>query len=85
MRGRWLATHNERLEDASIEDFLDVVYSYSIDSPDLRFDMRTAMLKYMFDIKEETDPEMDEDMTFEGFSKNAMSLLDELDTFEVVG
>ena len=81
MRGQWLTTHSQRLEDAPIEDFLDVVYSYSVNSPELRFDMRTAMLKYIFDFTEEK--EMDEDMSFEGFSKNALSLLDELDSFAV--
>lgn len=83
MRGHWLTTHNERLEEASIEDFLDVTYNYAINVPETRFDMRTAMLTYMFDLEKEDTP--NEDMTFEGFSNSAMSMLDELDSFNAVG
>ena len=60
-------------------DFLDIVYSYSINSTELRGQFRTAMLGYLFDIKEEK--EEDTDKTFSGFTKSAGSMLDELDAF----
>lgn len=81
MRGHLLTTTGTRLEDTGIHDFLDVVYAYVVNSPEHRGEMRSSILKYMFDIHEET--ETNEDMTFEGFSKSAMSMLDELDSFEV--
>lgn len=44
----------------------------------MRSDFRSAMLGYMFDFKAAA-PE--EEMTFQGFTKSAMSMLDELDAF----
>lgn len=45
----------------------------------MRNEFRSAMLGYLFDIK--TEEEMQEDMTFTGFTKQSMSMLDELDAF----
>ena len=45
----------------------------------MRNDFRSAMVGYLFDIKTEKTEE--EDMTFTGFTKQSMSLLDELDSF----
>lgn len=63
-----------------IGDFLDICYAYSINSPEMRADIRSAMLGYMFEF-EEQDTEAEK--TFEGFKKAALSpsMLDELDAF----
>jgi len=70
------------LEDVGIPDFIDIVYAYSINSPDKRVDFRSAMLGYVFDFREQAD-ESAEDMTFEGFQKSSLSMLDELDAFQL--
>lgn len=59
-------------------DFIDVVYSYSINSPEMRNDFRGAMLSYIFDYTEAT---AEEEMTFDGFQKQALTMMDELDAF----
>lgn len=62
--------------------FCDIVYAYSVNSPDSRNDLRSGMLGYIFDFVE-PENEAKEDMTFDGFKKSALnpSLLDELDAF----
>jgi hypothetical protein len=68
------------LEHTTVDEFIDIVYTYSINSPDMRNAFRSAMLAYVFDYK--TD-EPEEEMTFKGFQKNALSMLDELDAFQL--
>lgn len=82
IRGHVLATTHERLEDVGIADFIDIVYSYSINSPQMRNEFRTAMMAYIHDYKVD-EPEGAEDMSFEGFTKSATSMLDELDAFQL--
>lgn len=84
MRGHWLTTTGGRLEEASIEDFLDLVYTYSINSPEIRHDMRSSILGYAFDFQEEAE-EKEADKTFDGFKKQALnkSMIDQLDAFSL--
>lgn len=42
---------------------------------------RSGMLSYIFDYKEEG--EENEDMTFDGFRKSSLSMMDELDAFQL--
>lgn len=72
-----LTTTGRKLETVGQRDFLDIVYSYAINAPDMRNPLRTAMVGYLYDIDTQTKPE--EDKSFEGFTKSAMSLLDQLD------
>ena len=62
-----------------IRDFIDVVYAYSINSPQMRNEFRSSMTSYIFDYKE--DIAADEDMTFDGFQNQALSMMDDLDAF----
>lgn len=48
----------------------------------MRQEFRTAMLGYVFDYSTK-DSANDEDMSFEGFQKQSMSMLDELDAFQL--
>lgn len=73
-----LGTTGKRLEKIGIPDFIDVVYSYSINSEEMRNDFRSAMLSYIFDYSTETQ---EEDMTFDGFQKQALSIMGDLDAF----
>lgn len=82
MRGHVLTTTGKRLEDVGIPDFIDIVYAYSINSPDKRTDFRSAMLGYLFDFKEEA-VESAEEMTFDGFQRQSLSMIDELDAFQL--
>lgn len=82
MRGHVLTTTGKRLEDVGLPDFVDLVYTYSINAPSERNSMRTAMLNYIFDLKTEQQ-QYAEDMTFEGFQKQSLSMLDELDAFQL--
>jgi hypothetical protein len=79
VRGHLLTTRGQRLEDVGQADFIDIVYSYSVNSPELRNDFRSAMVGYMFEIT--TEEERQEDMTFTGFTKQSINMLDELDAF----
>lgn len=74
-----LTTTGQKLERLSQGDFVDVVYSYAVNSPEMRHDFRTAITNYMFDLK----PPVEEDNSFEGFAKQSMSMLDELDAFKL--
>lgn len=47
----------------------------------MRNDFRSAMLSYIFDYTPELSG--DEDMTFDGFKSQSMSMLDELDAFQL--
>jgi hypothetical protein len=67
------------LEKVGIRDFIDIVYSYAINSPEMRHDFRTAFLGYAFDYK--VGRAAEEDLTFEGFERSALDMLDELDAF----
>lgn len=78
MRGHVLTTTGKRLEDVDIADFIDLVYSYSINTPSERNTARKSMLGYVFGVKT-TDEEGNEDMTFDGFQRSSLSMLDELD------
>ena len=82
MRGHVLTTTGKRLEDLGIPDFIDIVYSYSINSPENRTQFRSGMMAYYFDYKE-NEVEGAEDMTFEGFQKSSLSMIDELDAFQL--
>lgn len=68
------------MERLSLGDFCDVVYAYAINSPEGRNEIRSGLLGYMFDFTE-VEPEVE--MSFEGFTKTAMSpdMLAELDAF----
>ncbi len=68
------------MEDLDLRDFIDIVYTYSINSPDMRHAFRSSMLQYGFDFKEEGQ-EPEPELTFDGFKRDAMSMLDELDNF----
>ena len=68
------------MEKVGIRDFIDVVYAYSINSPQMRNEFRSSMSSYIFDYKEAA-PEAAEDMSFDGFQSQALSLLDDLDEF----
>lgn len=70
-----------KLENLDLRDFCDVVYSYAINSPESRNQIRTGILGYMFEFND--DDEVEADLTFDGFKKSAMdpSLLAELDAF----
>jgi hypothetical protein len=74
-------TSGRRLEDIGQRDFVDVVYSYAINSNELRHEFRKALLGYVFDYVVTAPAE--EDKTFEGFTKQSMSMLDELDAFQL--
>ena len=68
----------KRLEDVDLGDFIDLVYNYSINMPSERNNARKSMIGYLFDVK--TDQEDGgEDMTFDGFQRSSLSMLDELD------
>jgi len=60
-------------------DFIDITYAYAVNSTELRHEFRKAINGYAFGFS--TAPPPEEDMTFEGFTKQSMSLLDELDAF----
>lgn len=80
MRGQLLGTTGKKLEKVGVRDFCDIVYAYAINSPQHRSDFRSSFLGYTYDFKEAVTPG-DEDMSFEGFSQQATSMLDELDAF----
>lgn len=44
----------------------------------MRNDFRSAMLSYIFDYN---DVVVEEEMTFDGFQKQAISMIDDLDAF----
>lgn len=79
IRGHLFTTTGTKLEEVGIPDFIDICYSYALNSPEHRADMRTAMMGFMFDYAQEVE----EEKTFEGFKKAALnpSMLDELDAF----
>lgn len=79
MRGHLLGTTGKKLEKVGVRDFCDIVYAYAINSSEHRTTFRSAFLGYAFDFKEESVA--DDDMTFEGFTKQSLSMLDELDAF----
>ena len=74
-------TTGRRLENIGQRDFVDVVYSYAVNSSELRHEFRKALHGYIFDYTVAPPPE--EDKTFEGFTKQSMSMLDELDAFQL--
>lgn len=78
MRGHLLTTTGRKLEKSSIGDFIDIVYSYAINGSEHRHDVRTAFLGFCFDFQ---TIEVEEDRTFQGFEKSALSMMDELDAF----
>lgn len=80
MRGHVLTTTGKRLEELGIPDFIDIVYNYAINGSDHRGTSRSSLLGYLFDLKSEA--EAAEDMTFSGFQKQSLSMLDELDSFQ---
>lgn len=82
MRGHVLTTTGRRLEDVDIADFIDMVYDYSINMPSERNTARKSMLGYIFGVKITNSGET-EDMTFDGFRNSSLSMLDELDSFEL--
>ena len=69
------------MEEIGIPDFIDVVYAYSINSPEMRNDFRSAMLAYVFEYTMESGEEQEEEMTFDGFQKQALNMMDDLDEF----
>jgi len=77
VRGHLLTTTGKRLENVGIRDFCDIVYAYAISGTEVRHDFRKAFTVYIFDLK--TEKPDDEDTTFEGFQKQSLSMLDELD------
>ena len=68
----------KRLEDVDLADFIDLVYNYSINMPSERNSSRKSMIGYLFGVKTD-DEEGNEDMSFDGFQRSSMSMLDELD------
>jgi hypothetical protein len=78
VRGHVLTTTGRRLEDVDIADFIDLVYTYAINAPSERNSARKSMLGYVFGVTI-SDDEENEDMTFEGFQRSSLSMLDELD------
>jgi hypothetical protein len=66
------------LEHLDLRDFIDIVYTYSINSPDMRHAFRSSMLQYAFDFKEAGQDDEDTP-TFEGFKGKALSMADLLD------
>jgi hypothetical protein len=84
IRGHLLTATGRRLEDLDVHDFLDVAYSYGINSPESRDTIRSGILGYMFEFAE---AEAEGEMTHEGFVKQALSpsMLDELDAFSGLG
>lgn len=70
------------MEDVDIADFIDMVYDYSINMPSERNTARKSMLGYIFGVKITNSGET-EDMTFDGFRNSSLSMLDELDSFEL--
>lgn len=81
MRGHLFTTTGKALENIGQRDFIDVVYAYAVNSPEMRHEFRSALLGYVFDIPTELDAEAEQ--TFEGFTKQSMSMLDELDAFKL--
>lgn len=77
MRGHLLTTTGRRLEAVGVADFCDIVYAYAINSSEHRGTFRSGILGYMYDFTEKSE----EEATFEGFQKQSMSMLDELDAF----
>lgn len=65
------------MEKLDLRDFCDVVYSYSVNSPEHRGLYRSSFLGYVFDFKEQED----EEAGFQGFQKQSLSMMDELDAF----
>lgn len=68
----------KRLEDVDLADFIDLVYNYSINMPSERNSSRKSMIGYLFNVNT-TDEEGTEDMSFDGFQRSSLSMLDELD------
>jgi hypothetical protein len=79
VRGHLLTTTGKRLEDVGQRDFLDIVYAYAVNSGEMRHDFREAFLTYSYDLPTAISPE--EAGSFEGFTKQSLSLLDELESF----
>lgn len=75
-----LTATGAKLEDLNLGDFLDVVYSYALNSPENRNVIRSGILGYVFDFME-NEPE--DAPTFDGFKSQALnpSMLAELDAF----
>ena len=81
MRGHLLATSGRRLEDTDQSEFLDITYAYAINPySEHRNDFRSSLLGYIFDYADAVSDE-EGDTTFEGFQKQSLSLLDQLDNF----
>lgn len=70
------------MENVGIPDFIDVVYAYSINSSEHRPQFRSGMMSYFFDYKQD-EVQGAEDMSFEGFQKSSLSMIDELDAFQL--
>jgi hypothetical protein len=69
----------KRLEDVDLGDFIDLVYNYSINAPSERNSARKSMLGYVFGVTISDGDESGEDMTFDGFQRSSLAMLDELD------
>jgi hypothetical protein len=80
LRGHLLTTSGRKLETVGQRDFIDIAYAYAVNSTEMRHEFRKAINGYAFDYAS-AEKATEDDMTFDGFTKQSISMLDELDAF----